>query len=185
MRSNNCRGYIQLVYSSAARENDILNPESQIFDKGWEQFELFVSEKPDVMIFAQPDQLGFDGIVQIVAVGNARRIFDLREVPFISFGNESRESFLRVLMKNRVEYFNIFQLRHKLSKKEDYDENKEETYFSFEQEEVKRVLKPMIESGPTVVFSDCAPSGDKAIKRLLDLLLQAEISYSPVYADNG
>ena len=65
-----------------------------------------------------------------------------------------------------MEYFNIFKLQHKLGKgMEDHSENEEEKYLSFECNEVKRVLKPMIECGPTVVFSDCAPREDKAIKR--------------------
>lgn len=182
MLKNNRRSFIQLIYSSTQEVDKRCSFELGMSDREWGQFELFATEKPDVMIFAQPDRLGFDGIVQIVALGHARRIFDLREVPFISFGNETRESFLRVLRKNRVEYFNIFKLRQELGKKENHVGTIDEKYFSFDQNEVLRTLKPMIESGPTVVFSDCAPGEDKAIKGLLDLLSHAKISYSPVYA---
>src|SRR5690242_1036690 len=108
MNSNNNRGPIHLAYSSDSKGTDRSTSKLQTWTEERGQFELFVSEKPDAMIFAQPDRLGFDGIAQIVATGQARRIFDLREVPFISFGNETRESFLRVLRKNQVEYFNIF-----------------------------------------------------------------------------
>ncbi len=186
MHRSNGRGPIHLAYSSEPKGTDGATSKLQTWIEEHGQLELFVSEKPDTMIFAQPDRLGFDGIVQIVAMGHARRIFDLREVPFISFGNETRESFLRVLRKNQVEYFNIFKLQHKLGKgMEDHSENEEEKYLSFECNEVKRVLKPMIECGPTVVFSDCAPREDKAIKRFLDLLSQAEITYSVVFANHA
>lgn len=185
MQTNDRRGLIHLVYSSARESDEICNSELQRPDQAWGQLELFTSEKPNAMIFTQPDRLGFEGIVQLVAMGHARRIFDLREMPFISFSNETRESFLRVLTKSRVEYFNIFKLRHKLGEKDGDAEHIEENGLSFEQSEIKRVLKPMIETGPTVVFSDSAPDEDKAVKRLLELLSQAEIPYSPVYADNG
>lgn len=181
---DNRRDFIHLVYSSEAEKNEPRNSEAQTPDQKWGQFELFASEKPDAMIFAQPDHLGLEGIVQIVAVGHARRIIDLREMPFISFGDETRESFLRVLIKNRIEYFNIFNLRHKLGEKEGCIANGDEKYFSFEQNEAISIFKSMIETGPTVVFSDCVPSEDKAVKGLLDLLSRANIPHSPVYADN-
>lgn len=181
---DNRRDFIHLVYSSAAEINGVRNSKMQTPDEKWEQFELFASNKPDAMIFAQPEHLGLDGIVQIVAVGHARRIIDLREMPFISFGNETRESFLKVLITNQIEYFNIFNLRHKLGRNEACITDDEEKYFSFEQNEAIRVFKPMIETGPTVVFSDCVPSEDKAVQELLDLLSLANIPYSPIYADN-
>jgi len=184
MKNSNPREFIHLVYSDTPGRKEISVSESRLPDQIWGQLELFASEKPDAMIFAQPDRIGFEGIVNIIAMGHVRRIFDLREMPFISFGHETREGFLSVLQKNRVEYFNVFNLRHTLSKKEYPIANNEELNLNFKQDDVKRIFKPMIESGPTVIFSDCAPSEDKAVKQLLAMLTQAGIPYTTVYADS-
>lgn len=186
MQKNDRRGSIYLVYSSSlTAKNAMDSSESQEPDQIWGQLELFASEKPDAVIIAQPDQLGFEGISRIIANGRARRILDLREMPFISFDNETREAFLNVLEKNKVEYFNIFKLRHKLCGKEDHVEYLEMNDLSFVSCEVETILKPMIETGPTVIFSDTDPAIDESVKKLLDLLSQSSIPYSTVYAETN
>ncbi|MGA7180657.1 MAG: hypothetical protein WBX11_13870 [Thiobacillaceae bacterium] len=173
-----------MIYSSSQAREDAANKEAQKPDQVWGQLDLFATERPDAVIITQPDRLGFEGVARIITVGHARRIFDLREMPFISFDNETRESFLAVLEKNGVEYFNIFGLRHKLGECSDQDYDREIDGLTFAQIDVEKILKPMIESGPTVVFSDSDPSVDKTVKNLLDLLSKAAIPYSRVIAEN-
>jgi len=185
MQKNDSRGSIYLIYSSSRlTREEISDSELHEPDEVWGQLELFTSEKPDAVIIAQPDRLGFEGISQIIANGHARRIFDLREMPFISFGDETRERFLKVLERNKVEYFNIFKLRHKLCDKEGQVGDIDTSDLSFAQCEVKKILKPMIETGPTVIFSDMDPAIDESVKKLLDLLSRSSIPYSPVFAES-
>lgn len=183
----NDRGGIYLVYSSSSQPRDEVGDSvSNESNNVWGQLELFASEKPDMVIMAQPDRFGLDGISRIITNGHARRIFDLREMPFISFGNETRESFLNILERNKTEYYNVFKLFRKLCEKTGKAEHAEIDSLPFPPDcDVKNVLKPMIESGPTVVFSDTDPAGDESVKKLLDLLSRSSIPYSPVFAESG
>lgn len=183
MRNETRRNSIHLVFSSTTGEEKGLAKEQQEPDQIWGQLDLFASEKPDAVIIAQPDCLGFERLAQIIATGHARRILDLRKMPFISFDNETRESFLSVLEKNRVEYFNIFKLRHELCHSE-VREDSELDDLCFDQIEAGKVLKTMIEKGPTVIFSDADPSIDKVVKKFLDSLSRASIPFSTVFATN-
>ena len=181
----NGRGEIYLVYSSSSQpSNDVDDTSLNQFENVWGQLELFSSEKPDTVIVAQPDRIGLDGISRIIANGHVRRILDLREMPFISFGNETRESFLKIIEENETEYFNVFKLLHKLCKNAGKFEYSEISNLSFSDCDIERGLKPMIESGPTVVFSDTDPTGDKSVKKLLDLLSRSSIPYSTVFAES-
>ncbi len=183
----NGRGGIYLVYSSSPQPRDEVGDSvSNESNNVWGQFELFASEKPDTVIIAQPDRIGLDGISRIITDGHARRILDLRAMPFISFGNETRESFLNVLERNKTEYYNVFKLFRKLCEKAEQVEYAKIDSLPFSPNcDVENVLKPMIESGPTVVFSDTDPAGDESVKKLLDLLSRSSIPYSPVFAGSG
>lgn len=186
MTEDNRRRSIYLVYSSSTKvTNDAPHSVQMEPEKVWGQLELFSSEKPSVVIIAQPDRLGFEGIARIIVKGHARRIIDLRGMPFISFDNESRERFLNVLEKNQVEYLNIFKLRKTLGEPVRTADDAENNDFNFTKSKVETYLKPMIEAGPTVVFSDTDPAVDEVVKQLLDSLSQAETQYSTVYAEAG
>lgn len=169
--------HIRLVYSADEARKQTHNIMSTV-DEVWGQLNLFSTEKPDTVIFAQPEDLGFEGIVNILLTGHARRIFDFREMPFISFGNETRESFLRLLSSNKVEYYNKFNLKNKLGKNEDLD-------LILEIESVKSFLKPLIENGPTVIFSDKSPNKDKFVSLFLKSLSDAKIAHSTVLAEGS
>jgi hypothetical protein len=183
----NGRDGVYLVYSSSLQPRDeVGDSASNESNNVWGQLELFSSEKPDTVIITQPDRIGLDGISRIIINGHARRIFDLREMPFISFGNETRESFLDILERNKTEYYNVFKLFRKLCEKAGQVEHAKMDSLPFLPNcDVKNVLKPMIESGPTVVFSDTDPAGDESVKKLLDLLSRSSIPYSPVFAESG
>jgi hypothetical protein len=174
---------IYLVYSSEKSNNTLESESHDVSEDKWGQLDLFVSEKPDTVIVAQPEALGFTGIYNIIHSGHARRIFDLREVPFISFDDESRESFLHILKINNVEYFNIFNLKSKFNSTDKNINSTEIIESFFTGHNVTEIIKPMIESGPTIVFSDLVPSHDKAVENLLNLLSKSEITYSTVYAE--
>ena len=164
---------IRLVYSASSKVDKKAESEHASQDQIWGQLDLFTSEKPDTIIFAQPDQLGLNGIEKIVGKGHAKRIIDLRTMPFISFGNESRFSFLKVLSENHIEYLNIFNISKKIG-----DLNSD-----IENSEINKTLKPLIQSGPTIIFSESAPDQDKLVKRLLALLDKAEVTHSTVFAN--
>ena len=185
MQKNDSRRSIYLVFSASPTASSEMG-ESELHepDQVWGQLELFASEKPDAVIIAQPDQLGFEGISRIIANGHARRIFDLREMPFISFDNEPRETFLSVLARNKVEYFNISKLRKKLCNEESSVGDFAVSDLPLTHCEVNKILKPMIETGPTVIFSDTDPAVDESVKKLLELLSQSSISYSTVFAES-
>lgn len=175
MQHSNQRGHIRLIYSSTEDANVIVS-NKQTHEDQWGQFELFTSEKPDVLIFAQPNLLSFEGIVDILSTGHARRIFDLRTMPYISFGNQTRDRFLKLLVTNKVDYYNLFKLKNILqSNPNDFD---------FDKDNVNTILKPMIEKGPTVIFSDNAPSEDKVVKKLVNSLATSKIKFSTYYAEN-
>jgi hypothetical protein len=170
------KNHIRLIYSANV-QNLTSHNSVNATEELWAQLDLFASEKPDTVIFAQPEELGFNGIVKILLTGHARQIFDFREMPYFSFGNETRENFLKLLSDNRVAYFNKFHLKSKLG----YSDNEE---ISLKTEIVKSFLKPLIENGPTVVFSDKSPNKDDFVVKFLKLLSEAKISYSTVLAES-
>lgn len=187
METRDRRSFIHLVYSSSLDEVSKKNDSEktamlQNIEKAWNQLELFSIEKPYVVIIAQPDHIGFEGIRSILDKGHARRIIDLRFVPFISFDEESRESFLEVLKKREVEYLNLFNLKKFIG--DVASQADATTEILFNENSVKAYLKPMIENGPTVIFSCKSPSIDAGVKHLLDSLTQASIAFSAVYAES-
>lgn len=167
---------IRLVYSSDEKNPPPPNP-LETMEELWGQLDLFATGKPDTVIFAQPEDLGFEGIVNVLLTGHVRRIFDFREMPFISFGNEPRESFLRLLSSNQVDYFNKFNLKNKLG-------NKDDDNLTLEIENVKSFLKPLIENGPTVIFSNKSPNKDEFVSLFLRSLSDAKIPHSTVLAES-
>lgn len=183
MPSNEHKRHLFLVYSSttALSEPASTGSESEEIPLEGIQLELFESEKPDVMIFTQPLKLNFGDIQQLIEDGHITRIIDLREVPYMTFGNETRERFLRVMSEKRIEYYNLAKLGSLIGTQIQKAQDFIESASAFHKETVRIELKKMIQNGPTMVFSDSDPSQDKLVEKFQLGLTQADIGYSPYY----
>ncbi len=84
---------------------------------------------------------------------------------------------LKLLSTNRVDYFNRFNLKNKLGERD--NEN-----LTLEIERVKSFLKPLIENGPTVIFSDKSPNKDEFVVKFLKSLSDVKITHSTVLAES-
>ena len=186
MPSNEHKRHLFLVHSSTGHSNfehDGVEDKYEVEGVPLEsiQLELFGTEKPDVMIFTQPLNLDFSEIQQLIEEGHITRIIDLREVPYMTFGNETRERFLQVMSERRIDYYNLAKLGGligtQIQKAQDYIESAN----IFNREPVRIELKRMIQNGPTMVFSDTDPSQDKLVEKFQLDLNQAEIEFSPYY----
>ncbi|CRI66124.1 hypothetical protein THIOKS12640015 [Thiocapsa sp. KS1] len=127
------------------------------------QLELFGLGPPQLgAIFVKPCDGNVKEILKAVSSKEARAILDIRETPFLNFGDMSRESFFSWLEKEDASYVNVHVWRRRA---------KADTVADFfcgceRPQEVGDLLKTVFEYGSFVVFSDQDPRVDPSVTAL-------------------
>lgn len=173
---------IYLAYSSdKTQDSETLRNRKQ-----WTQLELFPSEKHDALIFTMVDNRNFEKVVELILDSKARYILDLRELPALNFERVSRSRFFEFLEQQHVTYtkiFSIFPHIDAYTVTEIFDNalrgagaNALEAFHSS--------VRPLIEGGPTIVFTDTPPASDEHVTDLVDALQRAKVHFTTMVAED-
>jgi len=181
MKTKNHSSHLRLVYSDAHSDH---NEEIVLsFDK-FSQLELFPNvEIKDLLIFIQPEEIDTFDMLSDYDTKMAATIIDIRELPFLSFNDLSREYFINYLKDNNVNYINIHRFMREfntdsvsaffklINNQLDVDDKKFVSLIN--------VIKNSLSEGPTIVFTDSYPSTDMLASCFTKLLRKLDVSFSP------
>lgn len=127
------------------------------------QLELFgLGPPPFCATFVKPCDGNVRDILKAVSSREARAILDIRETPFLNFGDMSRESFFASLEKEGASYVNVHVWRRRA---------KADTVADFfcgweGSQEIDDLLRSVFEYGSFIVFSDQNPKADPSVTAL-------------------
>lgn len=174
------RSHLRLVFSKDLQLSNDSDVEKQSIED-WGQLELFPSEQiNDLLIFAQPKDATFAHLLKEINNNRVRWVIDIRETPYLSFEEFSRENFFDLLADHHIAYINIHSFMrniHAHSVKQFFD-SFESIGFDEAANTLRTNLKEAIESGPTLVFTDCPPTHDTLAVKFASSLTKSDIKYS-------
>jgi len=171
---------IYLIYSADRPEAIRGVSRESAFDRIWSQLEMFPTASPDTLLFVTASD---SDIFDVLGEINARHIFDLRDVPYLTLCGKDRKAFLRSLESRFVDYASVHAFLHDagqssvLSLLTELSERNAESIGR-----LQRTLATKLSSGPTVVLCDKSPRTDANVGALLDFLSRQHVKHSPVLA---
>lgn len=172
--------HLRLVFSKDLQLSEDGNAENPTY-VNWAQLELFPSEQiNDLLIFTQPKDATFEYLLKEINNNRIRWVIDIRETPYLSFEELSREKFFDLLSDKHVAYINIHSFMrsiHAHSVKQFFD-SFDSNVFNEAASALRINLQEAIESGPTLVFTDCAPTHDTLAVKFASSLTKSDIKYS-------
>lgn len=175
------RAVIYLAYSAKASNQSVDGRKAVVaFSRHWKQLELFGAATSDVIFFIRPDEPDLLSTLKKLRV---KHIVDIRDVPYLIFGQVDRTQFFDGLADLVVDYLGMHELMHKAGADSleplltETDHSRPRSH-----ERVEEVLSTRIEHGPTAVFCDEDPKRDDKVGALLEFLSRKQIKHSPVLA---
>lgn len=179
--SSKNHSHLRLVFSKDLQGRTDAAVSKKTFED-WGQLELFPSEQiNDLLIFAQPKGTTFEHLLKEINNNRVRWVLDIRETPFLSFDEFTREKFFDLLAVHHVAYINIHSFMrnaHAHSVNQFFDAFDSNT-IDKAVNTLRKNLQSVIENGPTLVFTDCAPTNDILTEKFTSSLTKSEIKYSP------
>jgi len=149
------------------------------------QLELFPIGNPDAVIFTSPRRTDLAQILRMIERFTVKNILDLRDLPALNFDRVSRTHFLDALLKCRVEYRPFPVVLGT-----DFQADTISEFFHFIHENsrpnwvsvMKKCVEPLIQGGPTIVFTEGAPEVDEVAREFAETLVRSKISFRQVFA---
>lgn len=146
--------------------------------KGKVQLTLFPEHIGPTVIYVHLTEDNINKVVDGLQSKVVHSIIDIREAPYLSFSDFSREKFLSILSQVKAEYINI----HKLMRNKNIETVKEYMSIisdnSLNNNDDTLELVNVIKSGPVFVFTDREPEKDNLIKSFEMGLRLAELDFT-------
>ena len=147
--------------------------------KGKVQLTLFPEHIGPTVIYVHLTEDNINKVVDGLQSKIVHSIIDIREAPYLSFSNFSRERFLNIISTVKAEYINI----HKLMRNKNVETVKEYMSIISDNSSSNNIdstleLVNVIKSGPVFVFTDREPEKDKLIKSFEMGLRHAELDFT-------
>lgn len=146
--------------------------------KGKVQLTLFPEHIGPTVIYVHLTEDNINKVVDGLQSKVVHSIIDIREAPYLSFSDFSREKFLSILSQVKAEYINI----HKLMRNKNIETVKEYMSIisdnSLNNDDGTLELVNVIKSGPVFVFTDREPEKDNLIKSFEMGLRLAELDFT-------
>jgi len=161
---------LTLVYSSSGGVNaSAQSPAEETI--AWQQLELFASEQPNTVIFASPEQCKLSELLALLDRTHTRKILDLRDIPYLTFGGGSRAQFFDALNSAQISYASLLSLEN--------GNNRDKLNNAIEW------LSVSIPKGPTMIFSDKDSNEDPDVLKTNDRLIKAGVVFKPIFVSLG
>ena len=175
-KDNRNNSFLRLVVDSG-RYLDQVNDELECnISEGGPQFEMFGSA--DSVLYTEVRKLCFNNIKSLIHQYHIHHILDLREVPYLNFGNSNRDVFFQYLSSNSVAYLSFVSVASQKKKTSISELFKDDSTSNILVDE----LIDWIGKGPTLIFINVEREKDYLAKNFSKLLEKSDISFSEIIA---